>query len=245
MNNRQLARLFHENSKQFDVEPSYTFTSKRFDHTVEYKEYERFERLSLDLDQSNGLIDDVLEHRRSPELFDGDRCERRQLERVLSGLKITDEKFGNGVRAYPSAGARYPNEIYLSVSEVSDIDPGVYHFNILEECLEKICDEPIRADVYEMNGQEFVNSTAFFVILTSNFGRSTEKYGIRGYRYAYFEAGHMTQNLILCAEATGLAARPIGGFMEDTIDELLMLSNEETSIYMCAFGSVAEEDHDE
>lgn len=236
MKKEQLARLFHENTKQFDVDPSYSFTSSEYDHTIDYKSYERAEGVALEFDQSTRPLDGLLTERRSPKTFADESCTKAQLESILSGAAITGEKFGNHVRAYPSAGARYPNEIYLSISDVTGVESGVYHFNILEERLERIRSNPIRDDIHAMNDQAFTRTAPFFVILASTFERTTNKYGIRGYRYAYLEAGHMLQNLLLCAEAIGLAGRPLGGFMEDTIDDLLELSDGETSVYLCAFG---------
>ena len=46
------------------------------------------------------------------------------------------------------------------------------------------------------------------------FWRSRFKYGLRGYRFALLEAGHVGQNLLLAATALGLAPLPVGGFYD-------------------------------
>ena len=47
------------------------------------------------------------------------------------------------------------------------------------------------------------------------------KYGQRGYRYVWIEAGHLAQNLYLVSGALGLASVALGGFFDDEADALL------------------------
>ena len=66
------------------------------------------------------------------------------------------------------------------------------------------------------------------------------KYGERGYRFALLECGHIAQNLLLAAEAEGLAAVPIGGFVDDMINDLMGLDGvSEAVVYVVLAGSRA------
>jgi len=49
------------------------------------------------------------------------------------------------------------------------------------------------------------------------------KYGERGYRYIYMEAGHISQNLYLQAASLGLGSVVIGAFIDDDMHKLLQI----------------------
>jgi len=63
------------------------------------------------------------------------------------------------------------------------------------------------------------------------------KYGERGYRYVWLEAGHVGQNLYLIATALGLGAVAIGGFFDAEANHLAELPADEQFIYMVCIGS--------
>jgi SagB-type dehydrogenase family enzyme len=70
----------------------------------------------------------------------------------------------------------------------------------------------------------------FFV--TAMFWRARFKYGLRGYRFALLEAGHVGQNFLLAATARDLAAVPVGGFFDRRVDELLGVDGvDESAVY--------------
>ena len=50
------------------------------------------------------------------------------------------------------------------------------------------------------------------------FWRTRFKYGLRGYRFALLEAGHVMQNAVLAAAALALPALPVGGFYDRRLD---------------------------
>ena len=63
------------------------------------------------------------------------------------------------------------------------------------------------------------------------------KYGARGLRYIFLDAGHICQNLLLAAEALELGACPVAAFFDEELNEMLGLDGiEETAIYMAAIG---------
>ncbi|HIP82907.1 MAG TPA: SagB/ThcOx family dehydrogenase, partial [Desulfocapsa sulfexigens] len=67
--------------------------------------------------------------------------------------------------------------------------------------------------------------------------RSMSKYGNRGMRYILLDAGHICQNLVIAAEATGNGACPIAAFYDDEVNALLGLDpEEETVLYAAAVG---------
>lgn len=75
------------------------------------------------------------------------------------------------------------------------------------------------------------------VFITAIFERSVFKYGDRGYRFIFLEAGHVAQNMNLVCAALGLGCVNIGGFFDREIDDLLDLDGiTHSTLYMLALG---------
>lgn len=75
--------------------------------------------------------------------------------------------------------------------------------------------------------------TAF--IICADFSKTTVKYGERGIRYVYMEAGHTAQNICLLATELGLGSVCIGAFDDAKLKE--MLKSKEDPIYMVLVGN--------
>ena len=85
-----------------------------------------------------------------------------------------------------------------------------------------------------------IDGAAALVVLTAMFWRSRFKYGLRAYRFALLEAGHVVQNAILAATALGLPALPIGGFYDRRLDALVGADGlDEASVYALLLGGRA------
>jgi SagB-type dehydrogenase family enzyme len=85
-------------------------------------------------------------------------------------------------------------------------------------------------------GQEMLREANLVLAATGIAERSMWKYGQRGYRYIWIEAGHLAQNLYLVAQALGLGAVAIGGFFDAEIDSLLQLPTREHTLYLMCVG---------
>ena len=71
------------------------------------------------------------------------------------------------------------------------------------------------------------------IFVAAVFGRTRFKYGVRGYRFALLEAGHVGQNVLLAATALGLGAVPLGGYYDRLTDEFLGLDGvNESTLYI-------------
>jgi SagB-type dehydrogenase family enzyme len=193
----------------------------------------------------DGRLGDVLDRRRSHRAFDSDPIADDALAALLhAGYGVTGWLEGDEgqpdlrVRAVPSAGALYPLEVYAAVLRVGGLEPGLYHFDPPRSCLELLRtgiepDELACLSPYP----DIVASCAALVFVAGIFGRTRFKYGLRGYRFALLEAGHVAQNVLLAATALGLAAVPIGGFYDRRTDAFLGLDGvNESTLYAIAFG---------
>ena len=77
------------------------------------------------------------------------------------------------------------------------------------------------------------------LLITASFSRARSKYGIRGYRNVLLEAGHAAQNVLLAAAALGVAACPVGGFVDEGLNSLLALDGVGRAVvYLLRLGRV-------
>lgn len=145
------------------------------------------------------------------------------------------------VRAAPSGGALYPVELYVVVTAVESLEPGLYHYAPDLHALELMRHGALANVLSEATSDPATFSPAAVAfVLTALFGRSQFKYGERAYRFAVLEAGHVCQNLLLTATALELGAVAVGGFVDSEVNELLDLDGvEEAAIYLVAAGHPA------
>lgn len=129
-------------------------------------------------------------------------------------------------RPYPSAGALYPCEIYLVINAVSGVPAGVFRYDAIKHGL--VQTPAGRSPASDETGFCAVESgpadrraPACAVVVTSVFERSTRKYGLRGYRLALIEAGHILQNLSLVATSLGLRSQVSASFYETELEDLI------------------------
>jgi SagB-type dehydrogenase family enzyme len=75
------------------------------------------------------------------------------------------------------------------------------------------------------------------LVITACFERQQIKYKERAYRFAVLEIGHLAQNILLTAAALGLAALPIGGFVDREINGYLAVDGlSEAALYVILIG---------
>lgn len=200
-------------------------------------------------------LHEALAARRSADGFDGGALTIRNLGTVLGAGGITatvdidHEAFARShskfLRAYPSAGALYPVELYVLSLDVASLPTGVYYYAPHHHGLRVLNrDEsiPTRVDSAFLGiDSDGLDGPSAILVMTGAFWRSMAKYGPRGYRYVLQESGHLGQNLLLAAATTGLAALPVGGFYDDEVDRILGIDGiNEATLYGLALGRSSE-----
>lgn len=145
---------------------------------------------------------------------------------------------GCAFRTAPSAGALYPIETYLVVNNVKQIDPGVYHYNIQNHCLELLQEGDHSVQIANAAlGQKMCAQAPVVFIWTAIFQRMKWKYDQRAYRYIYLDAGHIAENLALTAASLGLDSCQIGALFDDEVNRIIGVDGtEESVIYMSVVG---------
>lgn len=151
----------------------------------------------------------------------------------------SNEKMEITLRNVPSAGARHPLETYLNVHRVTGIKAGLYYYHPIKHCLVLLDGTPeISEQIYEASmRQEMVKTSAVNFILSAIPYRTVWRYGQRGYRYLYLDAGHVGQNIHLAAEAIGAGACMIGAYLDEAMNTAIGADGtEEFVIYMASVG---------
>ena len=134
-------------------------------------------------------------------------------------------------RTVPSAGATYPLELFLVTEE------GLFHYLLAKHALEKLSDRDLRSELaLAAWGQEFIEAAPLTLIFAAQFTRTTTRYGKRGVRYVYMEAGHAAQNVHLQAESLGLGSVAVGAFDDASVSKVLTLPGHLEPIYMVTVG---------
>ena len=207
---------------------------------IYYKTYPRFPSVKLDPPQK--LVKSIgyaLKSRKSAREFKGE-ITKTELSTILllsGGTLEKATKETNEHRYYPSAGARYPLEIYLYVNKCGVIEKGLYHFNIKDNSLEVIEKGNFSSKILEITGEKWVNNSSTVIFISAVFRRTTVKYGLRGYLFPFIEAGHLCQNVYLISATLGLKCCAIGGFIDGAANELFDLDpRKESVIYIVAIG---------
>lgn len=209
---------------------------------IHFKTYPRLEKIPLqDLEFDD--VSAIILKRRSTRHFTGKPITARQLSYLLHsscGLIRLDEDFDNTRRPYPSAGARYPLEVYPIILSVERLERGLYHYNVRDNVLELLLEKDLSSWISDVFGkQDWILQSAVVFIITGVLDRNRIKYGDRGYRFSLIEAGHMGQNICLFAANRGLGTCALGGYIDAEVDKLLDIQLvRETTLYVIATGSI-------
>lgn len=123
-------------------------------------------------------------------------------------------------RAAPSAGALYPVEVYVACGDRPDLAAGLYHFDPIEFRLQRLRDRDVRAAVATAAVR---SATPCTFVLTGIPWRTAWKYGLRGYRHLFWDAGTILAHLHALADAAGLEATVLTGFDDGAVSQLLGL----------------------
>jgi len=146
------------------------------------------------------------------------------------------------LRNVPSAGARHAFETYLLVNHVDGLQPGLYRYVAGEHALllldgSEDVNERLTRGCYEQK-QVATSAVTFFWVAVLE--RMYWRYGERGYRYLFLDAGHVCQNLYLAAQAVGGGVCAIAAFDDDLLNTELGIDGEALfAVYAASLGKRA------
>ncbi|MCM8780720.1 MAG: SagB/ThcOx family dehydrogenase [Candidatus Omnitrophica bacterium] len=145
----------------------------------------------------------------------------------------------HATRTVLSAGATYPLELYLLVGPagVDKLKGGLYHYIVEEHALKPISEIDKRRQLAQAClGQSFIEEAPVTLVIVARFQRTTYRYGDRGRRYVYMEAGHAAQNAYLAITSLGLATVEVGAFEDETVNRILDLQKDYVALLVMPIG---------
>ena len=135
----------------------------------------------------------------------------------IRAVRTVDERSGryyeSSSRPYPSGGAIYDIELYVTVRSCSGVGPGIYHYDPLRHGLTLVSDrlESVRRvllGAYVGSGKVCEPQTV--ITLASRFTRASWKYEAIAYSLTLKNAGVLYEAMYLAATAMGLAGCGLG-----------------------------------
>jgi SagB-type dehydrogenase family enzyme len=186
--------------------------------------------------ESSVSLEAALGQRRSRRSFQEKPVSLAAVSQLLWAAQGVTQR--SGFRTAPSAGALYPLEVYVVAGNVAGLAAGVYHYRPQQHVLVQIASGDHRQDLYrDALRQSAISNAPLSFVIAGIPGRTTGKYGERGIRYVYMEAGHAAQNLSLQAVALELGSVVIGAFSDRQVGNMLQLGKEGMPLYIIPVGS--------
>lgn len=193
-------------------------------------EVRRRERICLPFPRLDGEIslEKALRRRRSIREYEDAPITLRELSQILwASYGVTETRWS--LKTTPSAGGTYPLDIYFVANprgviteEGSYLIPGSYIYEFETHCARLVREGELRDRLYRAAlEQDWVRDAPLNIVIVGVFERTTKRYGNRGVRYVWLEAGHASQNIYLQATALGLGTVAVGAFYDEDVIEII------------------------
>jgi SagB-type dehydrogenase family enzyme len=248
------SEIYHENSKLrasdtatfVNIATVNTSLEIRSVITRPFSNYPGFPRIPLtrDFAPAAQAFETILRERCSSRDFSGEPGSLESLAKILYlGDGIARRvKAPDGtewlLRTAPSGGGLFPVDLYCFILNVEQVAPGLYFYNVLDHCLEQVVARdftPLLRETTALEGS--IDNACACIVMVGFMQRAKFKYGERAYRFVLLEAGHIAQNVLLAAQAEGLGAVPVGGFLDDPLNESIGLDGcDEVVLYLVLLG---------
>ncbi|HDN67656.1 MAG TPA: SagB/ThcOx family dehydrogenase, partial [Firmicutes bacterium] len=126
-------------------------------------------------------VEEALFRRRSVREYSDQPLSLQEVSQILWAAQgVTSSR---GFRTAPSAGATYPIELYLAASRVTDLSPGLYHYEPESHRLKLVAAGKLNRALAEASlSQSWVSAAPANLIMAADYERTTRRYGRRGIR---------------------------------------------------------------
>lgn len=173
-------------------------------------------------------LEKTLQERRSVRSFTDEPLTMEEISQLLWAAQgITGEP---GLRTAPSAGAKYPIELYVVTRK------QLLHYVPEGHRVEVLRREDLMPAIGRASTQDFVSTCPAMFVITAVHERVQAKYEDRFVRYVRLESGHVAQNIVLQATSLGLGAVTVGGFRDRVVTKALGLPEDHAPEYLIPIG---------
>lgn len=133
-------------------------------------------------------------------------------------------------RNIASGGGLYPIDLYYVNRRTQGLRPGVYHYHVANETLERLpgledsvaLEEQLNAAFFadQQADMDYPNASGYLV-LGGVLNRVCFKYQDRGLRFALVDAGAITHSIYLASAALGIGCCGMGSYSDDLANKLI------------------------
>jgi len=164
-------------------------------------------------------VEEAIEARRSVRTYADAPIPLADLSQILWAAQgETDD----GRRAAPSAGAKYPIELFVAAGRVENLPTGLYRYRPEAHELRVVEIADLRPALSDAAlSQPWVAEAAAVVVIGAVPERTAAKYGERAERYVHIEVGAVAENIYLQAESLGLGTVFVGAFSDDEVARII------------------------
>jgi len=189
------------------------------------KRYPRLPSIALPDAETNAVsLANALSARKSVRTFGGPLT-LQDLANVL-GEAARARRDDSWSRPYPSAGARNAVEWYAltAAGGMKDLPGGTYHYDPDQHALDVLNDADPGGLLKGLIANQPISVPPVLIVLTILLHRTCVKYGGRGLRFAYLEAGAAAMAANLSGQTHGLVCCWLGGFDDRLLASALDVS---------------------
>jgi SagB-type dehydrogenase family enzyme len=123
---------------------------------------------------------------------------------------------------------------------VEGLGAGLFRYSPRDHALTRCAPRDQRHALFAASlEQGCVRHAGLDIVLAAVYERATDKYGPRGERYAWMEAGHAAQSACLQATALGLSSVVVGAFDDDRVKEVVRMAENESPLYIVSVGAAS------
>jgi len=183
-------------------------------------------------------VEEALHKRRSIRDYSKEPLTIKEISQILWAAQgITEDKYK--LRTTPSAGALYPLEIYIAVSNVKDLSAGLYKYIPRNHTVKKISDGDKLLDISNAAlRQDAIENSSAIILIAAVYERTAVKYSSRTERYVDMEVGAAAQNIYLQSVSLEIGTVIMGAFKDDALKNILRLPENENPLAIMPLGKI-------
>ncbi len=146
---------------------------------------------------------------------------------ITGSLAASNQGASLALRSAPSAGGLYPIQLFIVALRVDELSRGIYLFDPYREGIWSTGDSSdagqILTALAPADQASVAEAIAAIILLIGRPWRSMRKYGARGMRHVFLEAGAIAEHLNLAATALGIGSVDCSSLYDDEVHEALHL----------------------